>query len=264
MLNTMLVILLFVCIFSATYFFVELCAYAKLNQRITNIINSKNEKYYRDLLDYYNKNKKIKLTTKLNLIYRINILIDKAGLERNIIINPITIIIFSALSFVITYFFVYGFFKIILLSAIISIPAIFAPIFILGKAKERNSKKIEDIMLDFLLQLKNYTRINNDIIYALKQVKTLEPLQGYINKFLIELNSGIKFEKAIENLKDKIGFDSLRTVLSNIQYCYLYGGDFSVLMDKSYKTIGKIQNEKKERYQETKSARIVLRCFNCA
>ena len=113
-------------------------------------------------------------------------------------------------------------------------------------------------MLNFLLQLKNYTQLNNDIIYAFKQVRTIEPLQSYVKKFLVEINSGIRFEKAIESLKEKITFEKFKAILTNMQYCYLNGGNFTELMDKSYKMIANIQNEKSLREQETIGARIVL------
>ena len=58
---------------------------------------TKNEKYYADLLKYYEKNKKIKFKTKLNLFHKINVMIDRASLPRNVFINPITIIILCIL-----------------------------------------------------------------------------------------------------------------------------------------------------------------------
>ena len=119
-------------------------------------------------------------------------------------------------------------------------------------------EKIEKIFPNFFLQLKNYTRINNDIVYALREIQTIEPLQTYINTFLIEINSGIKFEKAIQNLKEKIDIEIFRNFFSNLEYCYLYGGSFTELIDKSYKMISEIQKEKNTRIQETKSARMVL------
>ena len=131
--------------------------------------------------------------------------------------------------------------------------------YILSLIKEYNSWKLEKTMQDFLLQLKNYTQINNDIVYAFKQVKTMEPLQGHINTLLVEIGSGIKFEKAIENIKEKISFEALKSVFSNILYCYLYGGDFAELLNKSYKMVNRIQKEKSSRNEETKNARIVLR-----
>ena len=38
----------------------------------------------------------------------------------------------------------------------------------------------------------------------------------------------------------------------------MYGGNFSSLIDKSYKSINEIQKEKAKRLEETKSARLVL------
>ena len=233
-----------------------------ISERISKYVELKNERYYKELLNYYNKNKKIKITAKLNIFYRINILIDKAGLKRGLLINPVSIILLSFFTLGVSYLVVFKIFRIIFLSFIISLPSIFLPVYILTLMTEYNSWKLEKTMQDFLLQLKNYTQINNDIVYAFKQVKTMEPLQGYINTFLLELGSGIKFEKAIENIKEKISFETLKAVFSNISYCYLYGGDFAELMNKSYKTINRIQKEKASRNEETKNARIVLRNFN--
>ena len=160
--------------------------------------------------------------------------------------------------FLISYGIVFQIFQIVLLSFLISFPMIFSPVIILSWIAEIKNKKIEKVILNFLLQLKNYTQINNDIIYALKEVKTIEPLQSHVKRFLLEINSGMKFEKAIENLKEKLTFERFRMVFTNMQYCYLHGGDFSELMTKNYKLIGSIQNEKKRREQETMSARIVL------
>ena len=83
-------------------------------------------------------------------------------------------------------------------------------------------------------------------------------LKMIANRFLIEISSGIKFEKAIENFKEKINIKQIKSFLTNVQHCYLYGGNFSELIDKSYKMISELQKEKEKRIQETKSARIVL------
>ena len=187
-----------------------------------------------------------------------NLLIVRSGLKRGLFINPITIVLASVMCFGVAYWITFKIFGVILLSAIIFLPAILIPVLILELLKERSQSKIEKVILDFLLQLKNYTKINNDIVYAFQKLKTIEPLQGYVNTFLIELNSGIKFENAIDNIKEKLEFSTIKIIFSNIQYCYLYGGDFSKLMDKSYKMINKVQKEKSSRAQETKNARVVL------
>ncbi len=207
---------------------------------------------------YYNKTKKIKMTAKINIIYRLGIMLEKAGIKSNLLINPYMLLMLCILCLILGYFIAFSIFKIVFLSTIISLPAFLIPILVLNLMAEYKSNKLEKLMLDFLLQLKNYTKINNDIVFAFKQVKTMEPMQGYVDSFLVEVNSGVKFEKAIENIKEKVAFEKLKQVFSNIEYCYIYGGDFSILMDKSYSMISNVQKEKSKRIQETKSARIVM------
>ena len=251
-------IILFMLILIISYLCVEKIIDYNIPKKINKYLNEKNEKYYSELLKYYDKNKKIKLKAKLNIFSKINIKLDKAALKRSILINPITIIILSIICFVICYTITFNFLKIILLSLIISIPALLIPITIVNFIGNYKNEKIEKVFVNFLMQLKNYTKINNDIVLAMSEVQTIEPLQSYIDTFLIEVNSGIKFEKAIENFKEKIDVEMFKTFLSNIEHCYLYGGNFTELIDKSYKMISEIQKEKNERLQETKSARIVL------
>ncbi|MBR6252459.1 MAG: hypothetical protein IKR04_01245 [Clostridia bacterium] len=251
-------IILFLLVLCICYLTIWLGYNFKLGERVSKFVRIKNEKYYENLITYYNKSKKIKMTSRVNVIYRIGILLEKAGIKSNLLINPYMLLLLCLLCFFIGYSIAFSLFKMVFLSIIVSIPALFIPIAIINLVAEYMQNKLEKIMLDFILQLKNYTQINNDIIYAFKQVKTLEPMQGYINSFLIEVNSGIKFEKAIENIKEKVGFERLKQVFANIEYCYIYGGDFALLMDKSYKMISKVQKEKSKRMQDTKSARIVM------
>lgn len=251
-------ILLFIIIALDSYLIIQKLIDINIIKRVNKYLNEKNEKYYEELLKYYDKNKKIKLKSKINIFHKINIKLDKAGIKRNILINPITLIFISIFSCAIIYFFVFNYLKIITLSLIVSIPSILIPFIVISFIGNYKSEKIEKIFPNFLLQFKNYTRINNDIIYAMREVQTIQPLQTYINTFLIEINSGIKFEKAIQNLKEKIDIEIFRNFFSNLEHCYLYGGSFTELIDKSYKMINEIQKEKEARIQETKSARMVL------
>ncbi|MBQ9313444.1 MAG: hypothetical protein IJ220_00320 [Clostridia bacterium] len=230
----------------------------KVLLKINNYVSNKNEKYYDKLLKYYEKNKKVKLKEKLNYFHKINILIDRCELKRGILINPVSIFVMGIVCVNVAYIISFSFFGIILLSLIISLPFFYLPFALLNLLAEHKEQKIEKIFLNFLLQLKNHTRINNDIVMAMKEVKTVEPLNSYIKKFLIEISSGIKFEKAIENFKEKINIVQIKMFLTNIGHCYLYGGNFSELIDKSYEIISDIQNEKLRRQEETKSARLVL------
>ena len=183
---------------------------------------------------------------------------DRAGIKSGIIVNPFTIIIASMLSFGISYILCLRFFKVMTSSLLVSAPMLFFPFFVLQITEGYRASKVEKATNNFLLQLKNYTQINNDIVYALGEVKTIEPLQGYIHTFLLELNRGVRFEVAMEHFKEKLHSETLKMFLSNVQYCYLYGGSFSKLITKSYFLLNQLQQEKEKRMSETKSARLVL------
>lgn len=251
-------LILFVLIGATIYSLFETLCERRILQKINKYICVKNEFYYREFLKKYEKSKKVKMVEKLNIKYRINLLIEKAGLKHNIFINPIMLICYGGICFGIAYIFSFLIFKLIGLAIIISLPCMLIPFFILNVISLYKAEKLEKIFLNFLLQLKNYTKISNDVVSALKSVQTIEPLQSYLNKFNIEINSGIKFEIAIEHLKDKIVITKFKEFFTNVQYCYLYGGDFCTLIDKSYKIINDIQKEKSKRKQETQGARLVL------
>lgn len=251
-------ILIYISILFTSYLAISQIADAKIINKLDKYLNEKSDKYYEELLKYHNKNKKVKIKVKLNLLHKINFKIEKANLKRNAFINPITIIVMSIFCFIISYFGIFNFLKIIFLSIIISTPSLLIPIVILDMIGGYKTSIMEKAILNFLLQLKNYTKINNDIVYAMSEVKTVEPLQSYINTFLIQIGSGIKFENAIEDLKEKINIDVFKNFLTHVEHCYLYGGNFTKLLDRSYKMIEEIQKEKKNRIQETKSARLAL------
>lgn len=230
----------------------------KIMSKVNSYMNQKNEKYYESFLKNYEKSKKIKMTDRFHLMYQLNLLIDRAGLERSIFINPGMLILYSAICAIVAYHMVFQFLKIPTLSLIVALPSVFIPALILNTIVSFQEEKLEKVFLNFLLQIKNYTKLSNDITSAFKEVDTIEPLKTHIQKFNIELGSGIKFEVAMEHLKEKISIRKFKEFFSNIQYCYLYGGSFPHLIDKNYQMISEIQTEKTKRMQETKGARIVL------
>ncbi len=81
----------------ASYFISEAIITANLNDKVAKYINKKNEQYYRDLQIYYTKNKKIKVTTKLNILHKLDLLIEKASLKRGLFLNAITILFLCVL-----------------------------------------------------------------------------------------------------------------------------------------------------------------------
>lgn len=251
-------ILIYISILIVSYLTISQILNTKVMSKLNRYFNEKNDKYYEELIKYHDKNKKAKIKVKLNLLHKINLKIEKANFKINAIVNPITIIAISIFCFFLTYIIIFNFLKMVCLSLIISMPAILIPILILDLIGGYKANVMEKSILNFLLQLKSYTKINNDIVYAMKEVRTVEPLQSYINTFLIQINSGIKFENAIEDLKEKINIEVFKNFLTHLEHCHLYGGNFTKLLERSYKMIAEIQKEKKNRIQETKSARLAL------
>lgn len=250
--------LLFIMILTLSYQIVGYILENRLLEKVNKYINLKNEIYYKEFLKNYEKSKKVKLADKLNFKYKISLLIERANIEQGVLINPITLIMCGITFMLLVYFCSYNIFKLHGIALIISIPCVMIPFVFLNAVAEYKSQKTEKVFLNFLLQLKNYTRISNDVIGAFQNIETVEPLQSYIKKFNIEINSGIKFEIAIEHLKEKISITKFKEFFTNVQYCYLYGGNLSTLIDKSYKSISEIQKEKIKRFEETRSARLVL------
>ena len=252
-LNIIFIILIFISVFLAFDIIFE----KKISVKVKSYINEKSKNYYNDISKKrLLKQRKYKLIS--NSFFKISNLIEKANLRHSFMINPTTIVVLSIVSFVFCFIITRNIFKIILLSLIISLPSFLIPVVVLKILAQNRNDAVERGILDFILQLRNLTRINNDIVYAFKQVKTINPLQGYIDDFLIEVNNGIKFEDAIESLQSKVTFGKLKELFENIEYCYIYGGDYQELMRKSYVMISKVQQEKRERKNETRSARIVL------
>ncbi len=251
-------IILLILIFMVCYQYASKIVEEKLIVRLSKYLALKDEKYHNELIKYYDKNKKIKINRKLNIIHKINILIDRSGINRGLIVNPITVMLACFICVIAVCLVTLKIFKQTLLSCIIAAPSFLFPIIILKSISEYNEEKIEKVIPNFLLQLKNYTQINNDIIYAFKEVETIKPLQTYLNKFLIEVNSGVNFENAIDNLNEKIKNKELEKLFNNIKKCYISGGSFSELINKSYYMVSMIQKEKLQRREETKGARMVL------
>lgn len=251
-------VILFVSILIFSYNLIKYMCELKLLEKVNNYVTNKNEKYYDEYIKRSEKSQKVDIKERFNIVYKINLMIERAGISRGLFINPISLILYSIICFFFVYNVFFNFFKISTLSLIVSIPFGFLPFGIINMIASSKNERLEKVFLNFLLQLKNYTKINNDITGAFKQIETIEPLQTYINKFNIEISSGVKFEKAIEHIKEKISTNKFKEFFSNVQYCYLYGGNFAELIDRNYDIISELQKEKNKRKQETKGARVSL------
>lgn len=207
--------------------------------------------------------KRLKTIKNKGLFEKLDLLIEKSGLTKSSyfwFINAFSTLIACFIIMIFSFIYFYNFFGIISAAFLISIPAALSPIIIIYFLVSKNEIEIEKVLSNFLIQLKNNTHINNDIVAAFKMTETTapKPLNSYIHSMLAKINSGIRVEDALDEFANKINIKKVKFLIKNIKYCYIYGGSFTELLDKTQKLIFDIEQEKNKRVQETRSARYIL------
>lgn len=152
------------------------------------------------------------------------------------------------------------FFKLESVRYILSIPFLFTGMIILKVMAERKQEKLEAGLSDFFIQLKSALKVNPDIIEALRRIQNnvLDPFSAYTKQLLNEINAGKLPEIALENFAHKVDIEKFSFYINNLRYCHIYGGDITLLTEKTQEVIKEAINQKKKRNKETKSACMVL------
>lgn len=254
---------LFVAIMFMVYAFIHELVKQHYLERIRDIAVSVNQEYRGKSVSMLKSRKKLKTKKRRGIFYKTEVLINSSGV-RNIgllkFLNPQLVLIICVCSSLLGVVLFEKLSRLFSVGLIMGIPSFFIPLIILELLRDRKEAFMERVLGDFLLQLKNNTKIHNDIIEAFRNVQNscIEPLSVLTKQFLAEINSGISVETALDNFKDKVGIQKFKLLLTNIRHCYIFGGDFTELLDKTQKFIADIQQEKKQRIRETRAARIVL------
>lgn len=253
---------LFISAATFSYFLAQRAADRDLKAGINKFIKNTGMEYReKELVNKVLKKERIKKKSCRKLSYKLEALVEKSGIQKYIFFFNTKVLFFICIICAAAFFAVFEkFFGVISVGFITSLPGFFAPVMLLEIMAQRREEKVEKIIGDYLLQLKNNTRIHNDIIEAFRDVqnKCMEPLKTYTSQFVAEVNSGISVEHALENFQDKVNMKRFRLFLTNIRYCYIYGGNFTELLDKTQRLISNIQKEKRNRVRETRSARLVI------
>lgn len=196
----------------------------------------------------------------LSFIKKIEFYINYLSKYNNKIIyfRPFIIIIISCILSIIIGFVSFKLLDVFSSALIISIYSFFIPYIILANLYNNYRKKIIETFPTYILSLKNYTKISNDIIIAMKNVKVEYPLSIFTNKFNILIEKGITVYEAFEKLKNDINISKISEFISAIQNCYLNGGDFSNLLDKYSKIINKINIQREREKQDNFTSILVL------
>jgi len=255
-------IILLIFIMLLSYFLANWILRREIKERIAEFSGSISSEYYKkQIVNKVLRRERIKKRAYQSIFYQLELLIEKSGIQDCIFLMDSKILIIICFISACVFFTIFeSLFGVFSVGLITSLPGFFMPMMLLEIMVQRREKEIEKILGDYLLQLKNSTRIHNDIIEAFRSVqdKCMEPLKTFTTQFIAEINSGISVEAALSNFRDKIDMKKFKLFLINVQHCYVYGGDFTELLDKTQRLIADIQKEKRIRIRETRSARMVI------
>ncbi len=173
-------------------------------------------------------------------------------------ISLINILIFSFILSVIVFVSVYSFVKIVSTALIIAIFSFFLPYFFVKYLVKIKKQQILNIFPTYAVNLKNYTKIDNDIVIAFRKTKTSKPLSLYIDKFNLSVEKGLNVYEAFNELKNDINIKSINDFLTAAQYSYLNGGNFNQLLDKYSKILVKANIQREKEKQESFSSKFIL------
>lgn len=206
------------------------------------------------------KNKKIKVINKDNYFNRIISNIDLKNNKYFKWVNSKTIFFIVLVLFVLLLFLMRKIIGNYFLTIIFVLPLSFLPIFIVLIYSELSKIKMENNIINYILQLKNQSKISDDIIQIFRNVLpyTQNPLKTYVKAFLYEIDRGMHVSIAFKNFREKIRFKRFSQLLINLESCYFNGGNIYNLLDKTQKVFIKYQKERINKNEQTISARIVL------
>lgn len=248
-------IILILAIWTTMYGFITKIKRQKISAQIKEKIITQKNNYQRRILKL--NNNKIKIMDSLYL------LLIKTGIIENKYlwwITPMTIIFICCILFFVSFLIFLPILKLKILTVIFCIPIATIPIFILLVLSDIFEQRIEKNLINYIIQLKNQAKINNDIIICFKNTKKYiqKPLSTYIQIFLFEIQQGVNISVAFDNLKEKVDFNRFKQLISNLENCYYNGGNLYDLLEKTQTVFLKLQNERNKRNEETMSARVVL------
>lgn len=173
-------------------------------------------------------------------------------------LSPYIICLVSIIFSILTFFISYKYLKIFSSSIILCIYMLIVPFQILKFIKQINKEKIMSSFPTYLAILKNYTKTENDIIIAINKANPTIEIKPYIIKFRDKIQNGIKIYDAFEEMKNSIGILKISEFITALEYCYINGGDFTKLIDGYSKILLKINNETEEEKQKKLGTKLVL------
>lgn len=175
-----------------------------------------------------------------------------------LIAKPSMLIVISFLLSIMAYFVTYRVFQLKSTSIIISVSSFFLPYCILKYTIFYHKSKILKAFPTYIINLKNYTQVDNDIIVAFKRAYVDMPLKFFIDRFNVSLENGVNIYEAFERLKADINIKKINELLTALQYCHINGGNFTKLIDRYSKILMNVNLQKEKERQNSYATKIIL------
>ncbi len=160
--------------------------------------------------------------------------------------------------FLISYILFYKIFKAVIPSLLISFLTSVIPYNLCIYLVNYKKRAILKSFPTYILGLKNYVDVDNNIIYALSESTPNASFKRYIDRFNISVTKGVNVCTAFEELKNSIKIKQISSFFVLIQNCYINGGSFSTVIDKYSKFQSKINIEKEKENQELLTSKLTL------
>ena len=148
------------------------------------------------------------------------------------IFSFLTYLVICFILFIVAYLLSFNFLKLHTTSFLIACMFSIVPYIILKILIKNRKNKILELFPSYLVNLKTYTRVDNNIINAISKVSVSKPLKRYIEIFNISNKNGVSIFKSFEILKKNINIDKISNFLTLLQHCSISGGDVTKILDK--------------------------------
>ena len=123
---------------------------------------------------------------------------------------------------------------------------------------KRRKNSILKFFPTYVLSLKNYTDVDNNIVYALKESTPHPLIKASIERFNLSVEKGLDVYSAFENLKQDINIEEVSSLLTLLENCYLNGGSFSYVIQKYSYSQSKTNIERERINENLLSSKIIL------
>ena len=165
----------------------------------------------------------------LRLFQTINVFIYNYNLKY---FNLTIFIIISVIIYIVFYLIIYNFFKKIIPSFLFAFLISLIPYNIVKNLNKKIKNEIKRTFPTYVLSLKNYTDIDNNIITAISSCDSNKYIKKYIDKFKVSVFSGMNVYTAFENLKNDIDIKEISQFIFLLQNCHINGGNYSNIIEK--------------------------------